>query len=199
MHRTSHATRIVKYFIEVRRKRYKDVHTEQYHYAKLQMERDGKNESPPEFADRCRALDQRIRFHSDDPVAQVVHRENAERMLLASYVAGLISVAVRQVRYASPVSVDEDIRITVSMQEAEKQEKFNNSFYAHHDRRTNSDSDNSRHGVGSRTAIQAEDRCAEGPWSANKARASRITNAQTKAALPCYELRGTSLGSVLPG
>jgi acyl dehydratase len=69
-----------------------------------------------------------------------VHRENAERMLLASYVAGLIGVHGRQVRFASPFSVEEAIRIAVSVQEAERQEKFNNSFYARHDIRTCSDS-----------------------------------------------------------
>jgi len=34
------------------RKRYKDVHTDQYHYTRLQMARQSKNESPQEFADR---------------------------------------------------------------------------------------------------------------------------------------------------
>ena len=83
-----------------------------------------------------------------------MHRENAERMLLASYVAGLIGVPGRQVRYASPVSVEEAIRIAVSVQEAERK-KFNN-FYVRQDSRTYSDSDNSRHAVGPRMASQAE-------------------------------------------
>jgi len=111
------------------------------------MARQCKNESPQKYADRCRALAQRITCQSDDPVAQGVHRENAERMLLASYVAGLIGVPSRQVRYASPVSVEEAIRIAVSVQEAARQEKFNNSFYARHDSRTYSESDKSRHAV----------------------------------------------------
>ena len=81
---------------------------------------------------------------SEDPVAQVVHRKNAKRMLLASYVAGLIG---EKVRYASPVSVEGAIRIAVSVQEAVKQKKFNNSFYARHDSRTYSESDKSRHAV----------------------------------------------------
>ena len=41
-------------FKEVFGKRYKDVHTDQYHYARLQMARQGKHESPQEFADRRR-------------------------------------------------------------------------------------------------------------------------------------------------
>jgi hypothetical protein len=64
-----------------------------------------------------------------------VHRENAERMLLASYVADLNGVPGKQVHYASPVSLEVAIRIAVSDQEAKRQEKLN-SFYARHDSRT---------------------------------------------------------------
>ena len=106
-------------------------------------------------------------------------------MLLASYVADLIGVPGRQVRYASLVSVEEATRIAVSVQEAERQEKFNNSFYARHDSRTYSNSEKSRHAVGSRTASQPEGRRTQIPRSANKARASSTRNAQTKAALRC--------------
>jgi hypothetical protein len=62
-------------FKEVFKKRYKDVHTDQYHYARLQMARKGTNESPQEFADRCRMSAQRITCQSDDPVAQSAPRK----------------------------------------------------------------------------------------------------------------------------
>ena len=117
-----------------------------------------------------------------------MHRENAERVLLASYVAGLIGVPGRQVRYASPVSVEEAIRIAVSVQEAERK-KFNN-FYVRQDSRTYSDSDKSQHAVGPRTANQAEGQRTEFPRSANNVRASSTRNTQTKAALRCYECEG---------
>ena len=109
-------------FKEVFRKRDKDFLTDQSHHARLQMARHGKNEGPQELADKCRTLAQRITCQSDDPVAQGVHRKNAKRMLLASYVAGLIGVPGRQFHYASPISVEEAIRISVSVQEAERQE-----------------------------------------------------------------------------
>ena len=41
-------------------------------------------------------------------------------MLLVSYAAGLIGVPCKHVRYASPVSVEEAIRIAVSVQEAKR-------------------------------------------------------------------------------
>jgi len=78
-----------KKFKEVFRHRFRDVHTDQYHFMRLQTARQAKNEGPQEFADRCRALAQKVMCKDSDPVAQRIHRENAERMLLASFVAGL--------------------------------------------------------------------------------------------------------------
>jgi hypothetical protein len=169
------------------RKRYKDVHTDQFHYARLQMARQGRNEIPQEFADRCRKLAQRITGQSDDPVVQGVHRENAERMLLASYISGLIAQPGKQVRYANPVSMDQAIRIAVSVDKAKRQEKFNNNFYARNEYRTDSDRRDSRHAANTRKASEAVGRRKQIPQSASK---TSTRNAQTKAALSCYECEG---------
>ena len=122
-----------KTFKRVFRQRYRDVHNDQYHYIRLQNAKQGKNESSQDFADRCRALAQKIICKIDDPIAQRVHQKNAERMLLASFVAGLSGVAGRQVRYASPQTVHDALRIALAVQDAEKQEEFNNSFYTRFD------------------------------------------------------------------
>jgi hypothetical protein len=111
---------------------------------------------------------QRITCQSDDPVVQGVHRENDERMLLAGYISGLIGVPRKQVRYASPVSMDQAIRIAVSVDEAERQEKFNSSFYARNERRTESDSRNSRQAAHTRKASQAVGRRTQIPQSASR-------------------------------
>ena len=66
----------------------------------------------------------------DDPAAQRIHNENADRMLLASFVAGLAGQAGRQTRYSNPQSLDQALKIALTVQEAEKQEKFSESFYA---------------------------------------------------------------------
>ena len=68
-------------FKDAFRRRYKDTHTDQYHFTKLQTARQARNESPQEFADRCRSLAQKVMGKSDYPQIQRVHRENAERML----------------------------------------------------------------------------------------------------------------------
>jgi len=84
------------------RRRYEDVHTDQYHFTKLQTVREGKKEPPQEFEDRCKGLAQKIVCKADDPLAQRIHREKGERMLIASFVSALTDLPGRHVRYASP-------------------------------------------------------------------------------------------------
>ena len=62
-------------FKDAFRCRYKYTHTDQYHFTKLQTARQARNESPQEFADRCRSLAQKVMGKSDDPQIQRVHRE----------------------------------------------------------------------------------------------------------------------------
>jgi hypothetical protein len=79
------------------RGRFKDVHMDQFHFTKLQTARQAKNEGPQEFADLCRGLAQKVMCKANDPITQRIHRENAERMCLASFVAGLTGVPGHQV------------------------------------------------------------------------------------------------------
>jgi hypothetical protein len=60
----------------------------------------------------------------DDPLAQRIHYENSEKMLLASFVAGLTGVPGRQVRCANPQTMEQALQIVLPLQEAEKQETF---------------------------------------------------------------------------
>jgi hypothetical protein len=46
-------------------------------------------------------------------------------MLLASHISGLIGQPGKLMGYAAPVSMDQAIRIAVSVDEAERQENFN--------------------------------------------------------------------------
>ena len=60
-------------FKDVFKHRFRDTHTDQYHFMRLQTARHSRNESIQEFADRCRALAQKIVCKVDDPVAQRIH------------------------------------------------------------------------------------------------------------------------------
>ena len=84
----------------------RDIHTIQYNFTKQQTARKGRNGSHQEFAGRCRALAQKIMVMADDPVDQRIRRENAERMFLANFVAGISGAAGRQVTNSSPQSVE---------------------------------------------------------------------------------------------
>ena len=117
-------------FKDTFRNRFKDVHRDQFHFTNLQNARQRKNESPQQFADRCKALAQKIIPKVDDPVAQRIHRETAERMLLASFVSGLIGVPGKYTRFSNPQMMEQALTTALSVQEAEKQERFNESFYA---------------------------------------------------------------------
>jgi hypothetical protein len=110
------------------RHRFRDVHTDQYHFMNLQTARQGRNETPQEFADRCRALSQKIVCKVDDPLAQAIHYHNAKRMLLASFTSDLVGEPGRQVKYANPSTMEQALRIALTVEQAQKQERFNETF-----------------------------------------------------------------------
>ena len=188
-------------FEEVFRKWYKDVHTDQFHFMKLQTARQGKNEDPQQFADRCRALSQKILCGVNDPLAQHKHNENAERMLLVSFVAGHTGSPGRQMRHRNPQTLQEAISFALSVQEAEKQERFNESFCVQFDRsvrylsrsssRTGRVDDRPSRPADSHTSSIKRSQQHEHSRIAGRPPNSRITrNAQTEAALRCYECEG---------
>ena len=186
-------------FKDTFRQRYKDVRTDQYHYMMLHTARQGKNEDAQKFADRCRALSQMLLRKTNHPVAQKIHQENAEHMLLASCVAGLIDVVGRQVRYLNPQSIQQAVQFALSVQEAEKQERFNSSFYTRFENSVSlqpksssqeySEGESSLHVSAARTVNYTSQRPTV-TRSANKLTASGTRNEQTKEALRCYECEG---------
>ena len=69
-----------------------------------------------------------MKVKSADPQIQRIHWENADRMLLASFVSGLIGSRGHQVRISQPRSVEEALKIALPVQEADRQERFHESF-----------------------------------------------------------------------
>jgi hypothetical protein len=109
--------------------RFRDVHTDQFHFSKLQNARQEKNEGPQDFADRCRLLAQKTMCKTGDPAAQRIHQENADQMCLASFVAVLTGVTGRQVRFANPQSLKQALMIALSVTEADRQDRGREIFY----------------------------------------------------------------------
>ena len=96
---------------------------------KLQTARQRKGETIQEFADRCRSLAQKTVLKVNDPVHQKFYYQQAERLLLSSFIAGLFGTPGRQVRYARPSSLEEALQIAISVDQAERQERRNETFY----------------------------------------------------------------------
>jgi len=69
-------------------------------------------------------------LQSADPQIQRIHKENADRMLLASFVSGLGGSVGHDVRISCPRSLPEALNLALAVQEAERQERSNGSFYA---------------------------------------------------------------------
>jgi hypothetical protein len=120
-------------------------------------------------------------------------------MLIASFVTGLEGQAGRQTRFSNLQSLEKGLKIAVTVQEAEKQEKFSESFYAsfndslnlHSPGRTRHDSHEPRGSAearraNSRTQTQHNMR----PRGHNRPKTSAKRNEQTKAALRCYKCEG---------
>jgi len=92
------------------------------------MARQRKGETAHEFLDRCRLLAKRTVPCTTDPVLQQAYNEQAERMLLSAFTNGLLSTAGRQVRYSSPATAEEALRIAVTVSQAEIQEARDSAF-----------------------------------------------------------------------
>ena len=68
-----------------------------------------------------------------DTVAQRIHRENADRMLLASFVVGLSGEVGRQVKFQNPQDLRQALTTALAVREALKQERFAETFYTKFD------------------------------------------------------------------
>ena len=67
------------------------------------------------------SLAQKVMLKSGDPQIQRIHKENADRMLLASFVSGLAGLVGHQVTISCPRSLPEALKLALAVQEAERQ------------------------------------------------------------------------------
>jgi len=69
---------------------FRDAHSNQFHFMQLQTARQRKGEIPQEFADKYRAIANKVMCKVNNSAAQRIQREKADCMMLASFVAGLL-------------------------------------------------------------------------------------------------------------
>jgi len=137
---------------------------------------------------------------SDNPQIQPIHLENADRTLLASFVSGLIGVSGRQVRFSHPRSLEEVLTTAVSVQEAERQERFNEGFYTRSEKSVRLLSEPlSRPVSGGKNRRQLGEPCADRHArsqrhstsdSTTRAEPQKNRKTRTEAAIRCYECDG---------
>ena len=105
------------------KERFKDKHTDHYHYVRLQNASQEKNESPEAYLDRLRKLCQRTICSSNNAVEQAVINREADRRLLAAFINGLIGLPGKQVRMQMPDNIDKALNMAIVATNAEKEEK----------------------------------------------------------------------------
>jgi hypothetical protein len=104
--------------------RFKDKHTDQYNYARLQNAVQEKNESPESFLDRLRKWCQRTIQISDKPVEQVVIDRDADRRLLATFINGLTGVPGRQVKLLMPDTIEKALNMAITATNADREDRM---------------------------------------------------------------------------
>jgi hypothetical protein len=97
---------------------------DQYYYTRLQEAVQGKDEGAEEFSDRCRKIYQRtIRRVNDEGTKRVINKE-AECRLLAAYIHGLRCVVGQQVQFQMPSTMEQAVRLAVTIENVEKQKQL---------------------------------------------------------------------------
>jgi len=171
------------------------THTDQYHFTQLQTASQARNESPQQFADRRRRLAQKVMLKSADPQIQRIHKENADRMLLASFVSGLGGLVGHHVRISCLRSLPEALKLALAVQEAERQERSNGSFYAKLKKsvRSLSEPEDRQHSVNRNRRNQEKHVCSQRqitPDSKNKVEQSETRKTKSETTFRCYECDG---------
>jgi hypothetical protein len=93
-----------------------------YHYNILHEATQGKDESPIQFLDRCRALSAKTVRKSAKSTEQRVLREEADFRLLTSFIYGMRGEAGRELRFRNPETIEEALSIATVVYNAKKLE-----------------------------------------------------------------------------
>jgi hypothetical protein len=176
-------------FKKVFRQCFRDARTDQFHFLRLQTAKQGKNEGPQEFADRCRALAHKVMRRDNDPTVQKIHEENAERMLLASFVGGLVGEVGKVTWIQNPQNLEQALNTAFAVREAVRHEKIAETFYTKFEDsvrisdRGRDNKNDMRH-----TAMCPVDRrYVDSPGTAQPPKPSR--NVKGRAEFRCYEYK----------
>jgi hypothetical protein len=166
------------------------VRTDQFHFTQPQSAKQRKDESPQEFADRCRNLAYKTEPNVEDPVQQKWHYKQAERMLLASFTSGLGGEVGKFTRFNLPTNMSEALKIATTVNQAQIQNRRNESFYVD-EQRTRRQSGRASHGQRRNSNTKHADQHAEASRTQNQTRQGPPTsNSGNNEDLKCFECGG---------
>ncbi|KAJ9576267.1 hypothetical protein L9F63_006866 [Diploptera punctata] len=106
---------------ELLRERFKEKHSDVYHYSRLQAAKQYRHEGIEVFADKLRKLSRKAIRIIQNHVHQQALNEEAERRLLPIFVNGLRGNPGVQVRYQMPDTLGKTIRIAMMPDVAEQE------------------------------------------------------------------------------
>jgi hypothetical protein len=101
----------------------------------LQTARQKKAETPQEFLDRCRSQAMKTVPKVEESSFKKFHYDQAQRMLLSTFIAGLLGSSGLMVRFQMPATVDHALQIAITVFEAEAQDKRNLAFFSNSETR----------------------------------------------------------------
>jgi len=110
---------------------FRDVRPPHFHYVQHQTACCHKDEWLQNFADKVHALALKTIPKVSGPQLQKFHYNQAERMLLSSFIAGLVRNPRQQVQFCMSQTSCEVVQTAVTVHEAEKQESRNLAFFTH--------------------------------------------------------------------
>ena len=137
---------------------------------------------------------------SADPQIQRIHKENADRVLFASFVSGLSGSVGHHVRISRPQTLGEALNLALSVQEAKRQERKSESFYARSEKsvrwlsepkgRPHSGNRNKRYSGETQADRQVRSQRQGAPASKTRMEQPQVRKTQSEAAVRFYECDG---------
>jgi len=113
-------------------------------------------------------------------------------MLFAAFVSGLIGVPGKQCRFSNPQNIQHALSIALTVDQVEKQERFNESFYTKYDKTVRLLSRSPGHkNRGEENTSRTENTHSNKPnYRVSPSSGNFSRSPQTESALRCYECQG---------
>jgi hypothetical protein len=116
-------------FKKALQQRFRDPRTDHFHYLQLVSVRQKIGESVLSFADRVRTLGRKITPTSNDPAVLKACSDQSDRLVLAALTNGLGGNPGKHARYNLPTSIEDAIRLAVTVEQAEACHPKSDAFY----------------------------------------------------------------------